>query len=108
LGQRPGFIPEHQALVAPWSQPLQAAWLVGPSRHGSEAEHGRDDRAHGATATTAIDPACGMTIKIDLARAAGLHAQHEGTDYYFCGRGCLLDFGEDPQHFLAAGYLPSM
>jgi YHS domain-containing protein len=108
LGQRPGFIPEHQVLVAPWNEALQAAWLVGPSRHGSEAAHDHDHHAHGAAATTAVDPVCGMTVEIERARAAGLHANHEGADYYFCGRGCLLDFGEDPQRYLAPGYLPAM
>jgi YHS domain-containing protein len=33
---------------------------------------------------------------------------HEGTTYYFCGRGCKLDFGEDPGRYLDATYVPSM
>jgi YHS domain-containing protein len=31
-----------------------------------------------------------------------------GTIYYFCGRGCLLDFQDDPARVLAPGYQPHM
>jgi YHS domain-containing protein len=57
---------------------------------------------------TATDPVCGMTVTIEVARAAGLAADHDGATYYFCGRGCLLDFGEDPGRVLAPDYEPHM
>ena len=43
-------------------------------------------------APTATDPVCGMTVERDPARAAGLHLEHDGQDFYFCGKGCLLEF----------------
>ena len=56
----------------------------------------------------AIDPVCGMTVDMAQAEARGLHFRHGDADYYFCGRGCRLDFEEDPDRFLDAGYTPSM
>jgi YHS domain-containing protein len=40
--------------------------------------------------------------------ATGLHVGYQGVDYFFCGKGCKLDFGEDPERYLAPGYVPSM
>jgi YHS domain-containing protein len=60
-----------------------------------------------ATAT-ATDPVCGMEVNVEVATAAGLSAEHDGTTYHFCGRGCLLDFQEDPGRFFEAGYTPHM
>jgi YHS domain-containing protein len=56
----------------------------------------------------AVDPVCGMTVRVEVATSRGLHYQHEGVDYYFCGRGCRLDFEEDPARYLDPGYQPSM
>jgi YHS domain-containing protein len=56
----------------------------------------------------ATDPVCGMQVNPDLASAQGLTAEHEGQSYYFCGRGCRLDFADDPAKYLAEGYQPSM
>ena len=60
------------------------------------------------TTGTAKDPVCGMDVNPEVATDAGLTAEHEGTTYYFCGRGCMLDFREDPQRFFAPGYVPRM
>lgn len=57
---------------------------------------------------TAIDPVCGMTVDIPAAIAKGLQSSHGGKEYVFCGRGCKLDFEEDPERFLDPGYVPSM
>lgn len=54
------------------------------------------------------DPVCGMTVDAEQAKAKGLTTDHEGTSYYFCGRGCKLDFGEDPAHYLDPSYHPAM
>ena len=54
------------------------------------------------------DPVCGMTVDRATAEAAGLVAEHEGVTYYFCGRGCLLDFRDDPDRFLEPSYEPRM
>jgi YHS domain-containing protein len=58
--------------------------------------------------TTATDPVCGMTVDVANARAAGLTSDHEGTTYSFCGKGCKLDFEEDPAKYLDPAYTPSM
>jgi YHS domain-containing protein len=54
------------------------------------------------------DPVCGMTVSIADARAKGLVLEHEGHEYVFCGKGCFLEFRDDPKTFLAAEYSPSM
>jgi YHS domain-containing protein len=59
-------------------------------------------------APTTIDPVCGMTVDLAQAEAAGLTTEHEGKVYAFCGRGCLLEFRDDPATFLDPGYTPSM
>jgi YHS domain-containing protein len=54
------------------------------------------------------DPVCGMTVDVVAARAKGLAREHEGREYVFCGKGCFLEFGDDPEAFLAVGYTPQM
>ncbi|MEP6807874.1 MAG: heavy metal translocating P-type ATPase [Chloroflexota bacterium] len=54
------------------------------------------------------DPVCGMAIDPETARADGLVAEHEGQSYYFCGRGCRLEFLDDPTRFFDPDYLPRM
>jgi YHS domain-containing protein len=61
-----------------------------------------------ATTSTRIDPVCGMTVELADAQAAGLVTEHEGQTYAFCGRGCLLDFKDDPATYLDPTYTPSM
>jgi hypothetical protein len=29
-------------------------------------------------------------------------------EYAFCGKGCFLEFGDDPETFLAVGFTPTM
>ncbi len=53
----------------------------------------------------AIDPVCGMEVDTDTAQN---RFEYEGKTYYFCGKGCRLDFEEDPEKFLAPDYRPSM
>jgi YHS domain-containing protein len=55
-----------------------------------------------------IDPVCGMTVDPEAARASGRHSQYKGVDYFFCSRGCKLDFDEDPERYLDASYTPTM
>jgi Cu+-exporting ATPase len=54
------------------------------------------------------DPVCGMTVNVDQARANGLTTEHEGREYGFCGKGCLLEFRDTPDQFLTADFRPSM
>jgi YHS domain-containing protein len=56
----------------------------------------------------ATDPVCGMTVVRESARARGLYSTHKDIDYFFCGRGCKLDFDEDPERYLDPDYMPSM
>ena len=57
---------------------------------------------------TAMDPVCGETVDIEHAVEVGLTAEHEGVRYYFCGKGCKLDFGDDPKQYLDPNYTPTM
>lgn len=112
LAPKPGFTSEIQPFDAPWGQRLEAAWLVGPSVHGpsGEADHDHDhDHDHGDSASaSSMDPVCGMTVNSAGARDRGLHSVHGETDYFFCGKGCKLEFDEDPGRYLDGGYVPSM
>jgi Cu+-exporting ATPase len=54
------------------------------------------------------DPVCGMAVEPARAEANGLAAEHNGATYYFCGRGCLLDFRDNPDQYLHPGYEPHM
>jgi len=54
------------------------------------------------------DPVCGMHVDPDAARARGLTYTYDGREYAFCGKGCMLDFKDDPQRYLASDYRPSM
>jgi xanthine dehydrogenase accessory factor len=53
----------------------------------------------------AIDPVCGMDVEVAGAKHS---ASFQGIDYYFCGRGCRLEFEDDPEHFLDPEYVPAM
>jgi YHS domain-containing protein len=54
------------------------------------------------------DPVCGMTVDPARARADGRTVMVGDREYVFCGKGCLLDFQEDPQRYLDPAYQPSM
>lgn len=54
------------------------------------------------------DPVCGMHVDPDTARAKGLTLTHDGRDYVFCGKGCLLEFRDDPDTYLDPGHIPTM
>lgn len=117
LTPRSSFRLEAQGFETPWGEALEAAWLVGPSVHGpaSEHDHHDDEHAHDAEQessarqqATILDPVCGMTVEPESARARGLHSSYQGRDFFFCGKGCKLDFDEDPDRYLDPGYVPSM
>jgi YHS domain-containing protein len=123
---------ELQTFDAPWGGELEAAWklvMVGAEQehahdhgHGHEHDHGHDhghghesEHAHhhedggsGVEATSAKDPVCGMTVDIATASGRDLFLAHEDKVYYFCGKGCKLEFGDDPARFLDPTYVPSM
>ena len=53
----------------------------------------------------AIDPVCGMRVATEGAQHV---SEHDGITYYFCGKGCRLDFEEETGRYLAPDYQPSM
>ena len=57
--------------------------------------------------TIVEDPVCGMEVEVETTPPA-LTTEYKGKTYYFCGRGCLLDFKDDPERILAPGYKPAM
>ena len=56
----------------------------------------------------AKDLVCGMQVDPATARERALTSDHEGQTYFFCGKGCKLDFDEDPTPYFEPGYTPSM
>ena len=54
------------------------------------------------------DPVCGMTVDRAQAREKGLSLSHQGTEFAFCGKGCLLEFRDEPERYLDPSYEPSM
>lgn len=57
---------------------------------------------------SAVDPVCGMTVDPAAARAKDLHASFGGVDYVFCGKGCKVEFTDDPGHYLDPSHTPTM
>jgi Cu+-exporting ATPase len=53
---------------------------------------------------TYIDPVCGMVV--DPAQTPENHVDHKGQTWWFCGKGCLLDFKDDPEVYLDPSYQP--
>ncbi len=51
----------------------------------------------------AIDPVCGMDVDTEHAQFT---AEHDGQVYYFCSRGCMLDFKDDPPRYLDPDHRP--
>ncbi|HZD79977.1 MAG TPA: YHS domain-containing protein, partial [Actinomycetota bacterium] len=52
----------------------------------------------GGASTMEIDPVCGM--EVDPATAEWKH-EYQGTTYYFCSKGCMEDFAEDPASYVS-------
>jgi len=51
------------------------------------------------------DPVCGMQVDTET---TDLKYEHDGTTYWFCSRGCMLDFRDDPAKYLDPDYKASM
>jgi YHS domain-containing protein len=64
-----------------------------------------DDGGRTNPMAIAIDPVCGMEVDTET---SDLTLEHEGKTYWFCGRGCLLEFRDDPGRYLDPDYVPSM
>jgi P-type Cu+ transporter len=79
--------------------------MASPEHPSSPPANDQPGQAH---RSPAIDPVCGMTVDPGVAAARGLQSTVDGLEYFFCGRGCRLDFEEDPARYLDPGYVPSM
>ena len=42
------------------------------------------------------DPVCGMDVDTETST---LSLEHDGKTYWFCGKGCLLEFRDDPDKY---------
>jgi YHS domain-containing protein len=60
------------------------------------------------TVAPSEDAVCGMTVDIKASQAKGLATVYLDHQYVFCGKGCFLEFRDDPETFLASGYKPAM
>ncbi|NJO22824.1 MAG: HAD-IC family P-type ATPase, partial [Sphingomonadales bacterium] len=59
-------------------------------------DHPKREERH-ALPGTAVDPVCGMSVKIEGAK----HTRaHDGSTYYFCNPGCREKFIADPARYL--------
>ena len=45
-----------------------------------------------------------MTVDVATAQHK---AEHNGQTYYFCSRGCMLDFQDDPAKYLDPSHTPT-
>jgi YHS domain-containing protein len=52
-----------------------------------------------------IDPVCGMEVDTTTSQ---LSLDHDGQTYWFCGKGCMLDFRDDPAAYLASDVASAM
>ena len=51
------------------------------------------------------DPVCGMDVDTTT---SDLSLEYDGKTYWFCGKGCLLEFRDDPKTYLSPDHVPSM
>jgi len=49
------------------------------------------------------DPVCGMDVDTETAK---LSLEHDAGIFWFCGKGCLLEFKDDPGTYLDPAYVP--
>ncbi len=52
-----------------------------------------------------MDPVCGMEVDTSTSQ---LSLAHDGKTYWFCGKGCLLEFRDDPEQYLSPDHTPAM
>ena len=52
-----------------------------------------------------IDPVCWMEVDTTTSL---LSYEYDGKTYWLCGKGCLLEFKDDPEKYLEADSTPSM
>src|SRR5215203_2677021 len=80
------------ASIDSMSEASTGRWYASRILHGS-TQHEETRMA------IEIDPVCGMSVDTTTSQ---LSLDHDGTTYWFCSKGCLLDFQDDPQAFLGS------
>ena len=82
-----------------------------PSPNGGTGEAG-GAQANGDSGARPVradeDPVCGMTVDIEQARSKGLVTSFGGREYAFCGKGCFLEFRDNPASYLDPAHEPHM
>jgi Cu+-exporting ATPase len=71
--------------------------------HGPHDHHHHHVPAAAAAEEIAIDPVCGMKVKVAGARNTTVHG---GQTYYFCNPRCLAKFTAEPERYLAPTKAP--
>ncbi len=51
------------------------------------------------------DPVCGMDVETTTSK---LSLEYKGETYWFCGKGCMLEFRDHPETYLSPDHVPSM
>lgn len=103
-----GYTVQQQTLGTPWGEQLPVAWAIGPSTHAEQHHGTQAPQPEGLEHAPAIDPVCGMTVDPVASRASDLYSHFDGADYFFCGRGCKLEFDDEPGRYLDPSFVPSM
>jgi xanthine dehydrogenase accessory factor len=84
---------------APSAEPAQSATpRLGQITLGAETQ-GSAEATPGAGQTAAeeaVDPICGMTVKIARAKYV---SEHQGNSFYFCCSGCKQAFDQQPEKY---------
>jgi len=73
-------------------KPFMVAMDRDGQAKGTDCAHKSDIARH-----TAVDPVCGMAVKLDNAR---YEYRYNGRTYYFCRKGDLDKFKENPARYL--------
>ena len=64
-----------------------------------------DTTTHEHSSDPAIDPVCGM--EVEPGANPDLHLDYDGRSFWFCGKGCMLEFRDTPEVYTAPGYTPT-
>jgi YHS domain-containing protein len=89
------------AVRRPLGPPGRRQRSVGPILLGSTRRRWKER----TSMAIEIDPVCGMEVDTTT---SDLSYEYQGKTYWFCGRGCLLEFKDDPEKYLDPEHRPSM
>jgi Cu+-exporting ATPase len=100
-GCREKFVADPETYLAAGASMAQMGGAEGgdPGARSSAAEH----PPPAGSLAAEKDPVCGMDVDTETSQ---LSLEHDGKTYWFCGKGCLLEFKDDPDKYLDPGYQP--